>query len=334
MDIPLGQQVVVITGASSGIGRLTALEAARRRAAVVLAGRNAEALEEVAFEIERHGGNAFAVVTDVSDPGQVSELARRAVARFGRIDTWINNAGVSVYSPVQDLEPDEMRRVIEVNLLGLMYGCRCALHQMRKQGRGVIINVGSALSDRAVPLISAYVASKFGVRGFTDALRLELKHQHPGIRISLVLPASIDTPLFAQAKSKLGVKPRPIPPVYDVQVAADAILHAAEHPVREIYPGDAGKLLALAERLSPRLLDWWMLQRGRMFHQQTTDQPDNGVSNLFDSVPGHGRCRGEWSAESHAASPCMRQLDFHPWRKSLLLAGLGGALAALLLRRR
>src|SRR5256885_16826247 len=193
---PLGEQVVVVTGASQGIGRETALLLGRRGASVVAAARNEEALRTLAAEVGREGGRVEPVVTDVSDPAAVEQLAERAIERFGRIDTWINNAAVSMYAPAVELEPDELDRIVRVNLLGQMYGSRAAARRMLPRGRGTIINVGSALSERAVPLQSAYVATKHGVAGFTEALRLELRASAPGIDVVLILPSSINTPLF------------------------------------------------------------------------------------------------------------------------------------------
>jgi short-subunit dehydrogenase len=325
----LREQVIVITGASSGIGRDTAIEAGRCGAAVVLAARNEQALEEVATQIRQEGGRAHAVVTDVSDWSQVRRLADEAVRHFGRIDTWVNNAAISLYSPVDKLEPQELEQVLRVNVVGLMLGCRAAMEKMKPRGGGTIINLGSALSDRAVPLASAYVASKFAVRGFTDALRMELKHERSRIEVVLVLPASINTPLFARARSKLGVKPRPIPPVYDPRVVTEAILSSCVRPQRQVYAGQAGRALAILERFSPRLLDWWMLQGGRMFRKQVTDVPTPAEDNLFKPVPGPGQARGEWSGEvvPHIPRPVRRQM-----RGPVLIAmGLLGA--ALLFRR-
>jgi short-subunit dehydrogenase len=337
MPRKLRDQVIVVTGASSGIGRETAIEAGRRGARLVLAARNQQALDDVVRRIEHAGGQAHAVVADVAEPEQVQRLADEAVRRFGRIDTWVNNAAISIYGTIDQLQPEELDRVIRVNLLGVMYGCRAAVLQMKRPrdaggGGGTIINVGSALSDRAVPLASIYVASKFAVRGFTDALRMDLSREAPDIHVTLVLPASINTPLFSHARSRLGVKPRPIPPVYEPRVVADAILHAAEHPTRDIYAGDAGKALAIMERISPRLTDWWMLQGGRMFRKQKSTAPGNARDNLFQPMEGAGQSTGEWSDESFAASPYTRQVEMHPMRKPFLLGA--AAVGALWLVRR
>ncbi|HET7520738.1 MAG TPA: SDR family NAD(P)-dependent oxidoreductase, partial [Candidatus Limnocylindria bacterium] len=193
MRIPLGDQAVVITGASSGIGRETALQMAREGAQLVLAARNQEALEELAREVERLGGEAEVVLTDVAEFAQVQRLGERAVERFGRIDTWVNDAAVSVYATVEQMTPDELERVIAVNLLGQMYGCKVAVGHMKPRRSGRIINVGSALSERAVPLQSAYVASKHGVLGLVRAAAAELART--GVTVNAVCPGYVDTPM-------------------------------------------------------------------------------------------------------------------------------------------
>ncbi len=326
----LSDQVVVITGASQGIGRETALQMARRRASVVLAARNEEALLELAAQVERLGGQAETVVTDVADCQQVERLAQRAVERFGRIDTWVNNAAVSIYATVEQLESDEMERLVTVNLLGQMYGSKAAIAHMKPRRQGTIINVGSALSERAIPLQSAYVASKHAVQGFTEALRLELTHDHAGIEVVLILPSSINTPLFNFARSKLGVQPMPVPPVYEPRAVAEAICHAAEHGGREIVVGGWGKLLIVGQRLSGSLLDRYMLQGGRSFEQQKTDRPDDARDNLFEPSSGPGSTTGEFGEGSKSTSLYTTYLELHPNRKRLVVSALlVGALALI-----
>ncbi|MEO8511628.1 MAG: SDR family oxidoreductase [Chloroflexota bacterium] len=322
MAKPLKQQVVVITGASQGIGRETALQMAMSRATVVLAARNEEALQELARQVERLGGTAEVVVTDVAEHDQVERLAQRAIERFGRIDTWVNNAGVSIYATVEQLEPDEMERLIRVNLLGQMYGARAAIPHMRRQGGGTMVNVGSALSDRAVPLQSAYVASKHGIAGFSEALRLEMMHEETGIEVVLILPSSINTPLFSFARSRLGVQPMPVPPVYEPRVVAEAICHAAEHGGREIVVGGWGKLLTVAQWLSPSLLDRYMLQGARAWKQQESNRPDDARDNLFDASTGPGATSGEFGQGSKSTSLYTTAFELHPDRKRIALAAL------------
>jgi len=328
----LSEQVVVITGASSGIGRETAVMLGERGASVVLAARNETALCEVANEVERLGGRAHIVVTDVAIPEQMTALAAEAVARFGRIDTWINNAAVSAYSTVEQMTVEEIARVIQVNLMGQICGMKAALPYLEAQGQGAIINVASALAERGVPLQAAYCAAKHGIKGFTESLRLELARDHPEIALILIEPSSINTPLFTHARSKLGVAPRPIPPVYDPRVVAEAILFAAEHPHRNVVVGGWGKLFTVMERISPALLDWYMLQGDRAVKQQKTHRPDDGHDNLFAPSSGTGSATGEFGAESRATSPYTRALELHPQRQRALIAAV--VVGALVLVRR
>jgi len=318
---PITDQVVVITGASQGIGRETALLLGRRGAAIVAAARNEAALETLRAEIEAAGGRAESVVADVSEYAEVERIAERAIARFGRIDTWVNNAAVSVYASVEDLTREEIDRVVRVNLIGQMYGSKVAAERMRSEGAGTIINVGSALSERAVPLQSAYVATKHGIAGFTEALRLELLDEAAGIDVVLILPSSINTPLFNFARSKIGVMPMPVPPVYDPAAVAEAIAHAAEHGGREIVVGGWGKLLILGQRLSSSLLDRYMTQGRQLEVQQATDRPDDPRDNLFEPSTGAGSSRGEFGAGAKPVSLYTRQLELHPGRKRLLALG-------------
>jgi short-subunit dehydrogenase len=328
MARPLRDQVVVITGASQGIGRETALRMAMHGASIVIAARNEEALEELARQVERLGGQAEVVVTDVAEHDQVERLAERAIERFGRIDTWVNNAAVSIYATVEQLEPDEMERLLRVNLLGPMFGSKAAAARMKPRGEGTIINVGSALSERAIPLQSAYVASKHGLQGFTEALRLELQHEDAGIDVVLILPSSMNTPLFSAARSKLGVEPMPVPPIYEPRVVAEAICHAAEHGGREIVVGGWGKLLVVGQRLSASLLDRYMLQGGRAFEQQKTQRPDDHRDNLFDASTGPGSTTGRFGEGSKSSSLYTSLLELHPNRKRIAAAALWlGALA-------
>jgi short-subunit dehydrogenase len=286
----------------------------------VAAARNEDALETLAAEIRRSGGEVETVVADVAQYADVERIADRAVERFGRIDTWVNNAAVSVYARFDDLEPAELERVVRVNLLGQMFGSRVAVARMKAQGVGSIINVGSALSERAVPLQSAYVATKHGVAGFTEALRLELEESSPGIDVVLILPSSINTPLFNFARSKVGVMPMPVPPVYEPRVVAEAIAHAAAHGGREIVVGGWGKLLIMGQRLSSTLMDRYMVQDRRLEKQQVTDRPDDRRDNLFAPSTGPGSTRGEFGAGAKPVSVYTREFELHPLRKRLVVA--------------
>ena len=325
---PVGDQVVVVTGASSGIGRETALEFGRRGAKVVVAARNKEALDTLVAEVERLGGEAVAVPTDVSDHRQVGELAARAAQRFGRIDTWVNNAAVSTYGTVEEMSVEEIHRVIEVNLLGEIHGMKAALPHLRSTG-GTIINVSSTLGKRAVALQAAYCAAKHGVVAFGEALRLELRHAKVPVAVVDVLPSSINTPLFEHARSKIGVTPQPIPPVYEPRVVADAIVRAAEEPVRQVFAGFAGSMLATAQRISPALVDWYLLGPGRVVDNQMTDRPDNGTDNVDQASRGPGRTTGQFGQRSKSTSLYTQWFGPHPARVRLAIGAATAAVVAV-----
>jgi short-subunit dehydrogenase len=328
MPRPVKEQVVVITGASSGIGRATAIEFGKQGASVVLAARDESALQEVAAEIDRLGGRSYTVVTDVAVWEQVDRLATEAIGHFGRVDAWINNAAVSAYGTVDDMTVDELERVIQVNLLGQMYGVKAILPHFRARRQGTIINVASGLADRAVPLQAAYCASKSGIKGFTEALRMELDYEQSGIVVTLALPASINTPLFTHARSRMGVKPQPLPPIYEPPVAAEALVFAAEHPQRDVYIGGASKLMSIMQRISPALLDRYMVQGGRAFKQQQTTIPDDGKDNLNRPMPGTDAATGDCGPVSKPESLYTSKLGVYPKRE---YAVTGAALAGLMM---
>jgi short-subunit dehydrogenase len=333
MSRPLKEQVVVVTGASSGIGRETALAFGKRGSSVVLAARNEAALQAVAGEIEQYGGHAFVVVTDIAEWDQVEHLTKAAVERFGRIDTWVNDAAVAVYATVEQLSIDEIERIVQVNLVGQIYGVKAVLPVLKRQDEGTIINIASVLGVRSAPLQAVYSATKHAVKAFSEALRMELEHEGSKVAVTVVLPSSINTPFFVHARSKMDVKPQPIPPVYEPSAVAGAILYAAEHPVRSVYVGAAGKLMDVVQRLSPSLLDRYMLLGGQMFKSQQTDEPDDRRDNLFAPMNGAGSTTGEFGKLSQQTSIYTRLIGLHPNRGRAALAA-GGVVGALALRRR
>ncbi|MFV2111880.1 SDR family oxidoreductase [Micromonospora sp. LOL_025] len=258
----LADAVVVLTGASSGIGTATAYALARRGTAVVLAARSETALEEVAVRCRELGGQALVVPTDVTDPAAVERLAARAVAEFGRIDGWINNAAVGAVGLFDEIPVEEFRRVLEVNLLGAAYGTRAALPQLSAAGGGVLINNASVLAEVAMPYQSAYNAAKHGIRGLADTVRQEMRVTGRGdISICTVLPATIDTPFFRHAANHSGQELVPPPPVYPPEVVAETIVRLLRRPRREAYAGGAARLIGLQWRLAPaiaeRVLGWY-----------------------------------------------------------------------------
>ena len=326
---PLNEQVVVITGASSGIGLVTAKQAAAAGARVVLVARNEGALRSAAEEIRRRGGRAVWVVADVADEAQVQQVATAAIHEFGRIDTWVNNAAVSMYGRLTELATADMRRQMDVNYWGQVYGSRVAVTHMRGAG-GALINVASALSDRAIPLQGGYCAAKHAIKAFTDALRMELEEEGVPIAVTLVKPASIDTPFFEKARTYLGVEPQPVPPVYAPEVVSEVILYAATRPLRELIAGGSGAKLS-ASRFAPRLADLYMERW--TFESQKTDKPSHGrPDNLYSPVADDGGERGRnWTGHTRESSIYTRAA-LHPRATTTILAAAamatGMALAA------
>jgi len=298
--LPLGEQVMVITGASSGIGLVTAKQAAERGARLVLAARNERDLERAVEEIRSRGGRAIHVIADVADPQQVDHIADRAVQEFGRIDTWVNNAAVSMYGRTTELTIGDMRRQMDVNYWGQVYGSLAAVRHLRHHG-GALINVASALADRAIPLQGNYCAAKHALKAFTDALRMELEEEGIPISITLVKPASVDTPFFEKARTYLGVEPQPVPPVYAPEVVSEVILHASQTPLRELIAGGSGAKLSLA-RFAPRLADLYM-ERWTFDAQQTSMPAHDRPDNLYHPVADDGGERGRnWSGHTRNSS--------------------------------
>jgi NAD(P)-dependent dehydrogenase (short-subunit alcohol dehydrogenase family) len=321
--LPLHEQVMVITGASSGIGLVTAKHAAAAGARVVLTARNPRDLARAVEQIRLAGGRAVHLVADVADPKQVEAIADQAVREFGRIDTWVNNAAVSMYGRIMQLAVEDMRRQMDVNYWGQVYGSRTAVRQMRERG-GALINVASALSDRAIPLQANYCAAKHAVKAFTDALRMELEEEGVPISVTLVKPASIDTPFFEKAKTHLGVEPQPVPPVYAPEVVCDVILHAAQHPLRELVAGGSGAKLSAA-RFAPRLADWYM-ERWTFDSQGTNTPVDGRPDNLYAPVDDDGGERGRhWAGHTRRSSLYTKAL-LHPRAAAAVAAAVAAGL--------
>jgi NAD(P)-dependent dehydrogenase (short-subunit alcohol dehydrogenase family) len=294
MPKSLAEQVVVVVGASSGIGRATALAFARHGARVVAAARTVPALDSLVAEIAGAGGEAIGVPTDVADPGAVYALAEAAEQGFGRIDTWVNNAAVGIWGRVEDITDEEFERVLRVNFLGQVYGTHAALPALRRAGGGVLIGVSSVEGVRAVPMHSPYTASKWALRAFYDSLRMELAEEGAPIAVTTILPASIATPFFEHARSKLGAMPKPPPPVYAPEVVAEAIVRAATNPTREVPVGGAAVAFLAGQRLSPALTDAVMSLRRTSVDAQTTDRPDDGVDNVDAPLDEPGRVTGSF----------------------------------------
>jgi NAD(P)-dependent dehydrogenase (short-subunit alcohol dehydrogenase family) len=289
---PLHEQVVVITGASSGVGRAVARAAGRRGARVVVAARGQEGLAAAVEEVERAGSEALAVPTDVTDPAQNEELVRRTLERFGRIDTFVANAIVTVYAEAEHLEPDELRRVIDVNFFGVAYAFWASLPAL-KETRGTFLHVSSALAYRGIPLQAAYCSSKAAARTFLESARVELQKHGTGVDVSLVLPGAINTPQFDRDRQKIGKQPQPVPPIYQPEPYADAVLHCAESPIRELPVSWGAQKLLWGQKLSPRAGDLILRRTGWKNQHTAEPKPVGSPDNLFEPLPGdpgaHGR---------------------------------------------
>lgn len=327
--LPLNEQVMVITGASSGIGLVTARHAARRGARVALVARNQHDLGEIVEGIRREGGRAIAIAADVSDVKEVERVGEETVAAFGRVDTWVNNAAVSMYGRLTEVPIGDMRQQMDINYWGQVYGSLTAVRIMTKRG-GALINVGSALSDRAIPLQGNYCAAKHALKAFTDTLRMELEESGVPVSVTLVKPASIDTPFFEKARTYLPTEPQPVPPVYSPEVVAEVILTAATRPIRELTAGGAGAKLSLA-RFAPRLADLYM-ERWTFDAQSTRTATDGRADNLISPVGHDGGERGRnWHGHTRESSVYTAMM-LRPL--ATMLAAGGIALAAGLLAKR
>ena len=320
---PINQQVVAVVGASSGIGRETALQFARKGAKVVVAARSEPGLLSLVEEIRRAGGDATAVVADVSDFQQVKAIADKTVEVYGRLDTWVHAAAIGVIAPFEKITPEEFKRVIDVNLNGQAYGAMAALPHLKREGRGALIHISSIEARRAIPLQSPYSASKHGVEGLLEALRVELKHEGLPISVTNVMPAVINTPFYNKVRTKIGVKPTGVPPYYQPSLVADAILYVAEHPTRDFIVGDVGRVVDFLQWLSPELMDIVLLLIA--FPGQRTNEPktEDAPNNVFEPIQGYDRVEGDFS---NLTIPTFGDwLDKNPPLKwsALVLATLG-----------
>lgn len=325
----LSAQVMVITGASSGIGLVTARMAARRGARLVLAARSEEALRQLAEEITSAGGEATYVVADVGSEADVRSISEKAQERFGGFDTWVNNAGVSIYGNMLDVSLEDMRRLFDTNFWGVVYGSLAAAERLRTRG-GAIINVGSTLSDRAIPVQGIYSASKHAVKGFTDALRMELEAEGAPVSVTLIKPGAIATPYPEHAKNYMEREPTVPPPVYAPEVVAEAILYCAEHPERDVFAGGGGKAISMSGHYAPRVTD--KVMEWSMFEMQKSDEPAGARDeNGLYKASGELRERGNYKGPIFERS-VYTKASLHPFVTGAIIAGAGVALTALLLQ--
>lgn len=318
-------QVVMVTGASAGLGRAIAQAFARRGARLGLIARNQEALEACAEEVRDLGGEALVLPLDVSDAVAVEQAAGRLEEKFGPIDVWVNNAMVSVFSPVKEMKPEEYARVTEVTYLGYVYGTLAALQRMLPRDEGTIIQVGSALSVRSLPLQSAYCGAKHAIAGFTDSLRCELLHDESNVQVSMVQMPAMNTPQFTWVKSRMQNAPQPVPPIFQPEIAAEVVVQAASvaHPRREYWVGVPTVMAIVGQKVAPGLLDWYLGQTG--YEDQQTDEPEeeNRRDNLWKFIPGEHDSHGPFDARSRSFSCQAFATTHRGW-----LLGVGAALVA------
>jgi len=323
---PLHEQVIVITGASSGIGLATARAAAQKGAQLVLASRNQQTLHQIEQEINLSGGQAIAVVADVGRREDVQRIAQAALDRFGRFDTWVNNAGVSIYGRLEDVSEEDNRRLFDTNFWGVVSGSLIAASYLKEQG-GAIINIGSVLSDVAIPLQGMYAASKHAVKGFTDALRMELEEDGAPVSVTLIKPSAINTPYPEHAKNYTDRELTLPPPVYAPEEVANAILHAAAHPMRDIIVGSGGKMMSSTNKYAPNLMDW--VGERMMTKMQLRDEPAQHKNGSLHEPGKDGRVAGNYEGHVRKTSFYTRAA-MHPMVTSAVVAAAGAAAFALL----
>ncbi|WP_041778901.1 SDR family oxidoreductase [Beijerinckia indica] len=325
---PLSEQVIVITGASSGIGLATALSAAKQGAKVVLASRNDAILAKIADDIRKNGGQALELVTDVTRREDLEYLAAETLKVFGAFDTWVNNAGISIFGRIEDVSDEDHHRLFETNFWGTVYGSTIAIQHLKHHG-GRLINMGSMASDVAIPLQGMYCASKHAIKGFTDALRMELEAENAPVSVTLIKPASINTPFPDHAKNYMDRRPKLPPPIYAVEDVADAILHAAVHGPRDIYVGGSSKLISSLHKQIPAATDWMGT------HLLTKTQDIDGYGAIDENAlykPGHdGEIHGK--TPHHVMHSTYTKASLHPALTNVLLAGATAMLLGRTIRR-
>jgi NAD(P)-dependent dehydrogenase (short-subunit alcohol dehydrogenase family) len=327
---PVRDQVVVVMGASSGIGRAAAARFAAEGAKVVVAARGEVGLRSLVEQIRADGGEAVAEVADVTDPEQMQRVAQRAVTEYGRLDTWVHAAAVLLVAPFEETTPEEFQRVIDVNLMGQVHGAMAALPHLKQRG-GALIHISSMGAKRGVPLQTAYCASKHGIDGFVETLRMEVQRERLPVSVTNVMPATINTPLFDQARTKIGVKPVAPPPIYQPNVVVDALLYAAEHPVRDLVVGGAAKALILGEKLAPRLLDALLVRFGFEAHDTGVPKSADAPDNLFAPLDAHDTARDGFDDSAWPRS-LYTSLQRQPVVKNIPLASEALALAGFVLK--
>jgi NAD(P)-dependent dehydrogenase (short-subunit alcohol dehydrogenase family) len=305
--------VVVVTGASAGLGRAISIAFGRKRAAVALIARNAERLEAAADDVKTAGGHPFVVPTDVASWTQVGQAAERIERELGPIDVWVNNAMSSIFAPFSQIDMVEFARANDVNYMGFVHGTKAALDVMLPRDKGVIVQVGSALAYRGIPLQSAYCGAKHAIVGFTEALRTELLHDGSGVRVTMVHMPAMNTPQFDWVRSRLTNRTQPVPPIYQPEVGARSVVYASKHPRRRAYyVGMTTTLTVLGNKFVPGALDRYLARKG--YDSQQTDEPEDPMrpDNLMAAVPGAFGAHGRFDGQAHARSPWTRLTHHRP----------------------
>jgi NAD(P)-dependent dehydrogenase (short-subunit alcohol dehydrogenase family) len=322
-------EIVVVTGASAGVGRATVREFARRGACIGLIARGSEGLQAAKRDVEALGGRALACPADVSHPDQVEAAADAIEQAFGPIGVWVNNAMVTIVSPIKALQAEEIRHATEVTYLGTVYGTLAALKRMLPRNRGSIVQVGSALSYRAIPLQAPYCGAKFAIRGFTDSLRSELLHDGSRVRVTMVQMPALNTPQFDWCKTRMPRQPQPVPPIYEPEVAARAIVWAASHRRREVWVGSSTLKAIWANKIAPGLIDRYLAATGYASQETQAPVTDERRDNFWAPVEGDHGARGRFSARSSDSSPALWLTTHRRW----LAAGLALGIIATGVRR-
>ncbi len=324
-------EVVVVTGASAGVGRAVVREFARRKAAIGLLARGEDRLQAAREEVEQQGGRALALSVDVADADAVQRAADQVAGEFGPIDVWVNDAMTTIFAPVKDIRPEEFKRATEVTYLGCVYGTMAALKQMRVRDHGTIVQVGSALAYRSIPLQSAYCGAKHAIVGFTDSLRCELIHENSNIHVTVVHLPAMNTPQFSWCRTRLPRHPQPVPPIFEPEVAARAIYYAAHSKRREIFVGGPTVKAIYGQDVAPSFADWYLGTHG--YDAQQTSEPvsPDRPDNLFQPVPGDWAAHGIFGDQAKHFS-LQNWVNLRRVPVALAAAGIAGV-GALLWRR-
>jgi len=323
-------EVVVITGASAGVGRAAARKFARHGARIGLLARGVDGLKAAQREVQKLGSEALIIPTDVANAEQVEAAAEKVETELGPIDIWVNNAMTSVFSPIKKMMSEEFRRVTEVTYLGYVYGTLAALKRMLPRNRGVIVQVGSALAYRGIPLQAAYCAAKHAIQGFCDSLRCELLHDKSNVKVTMLQMPALNTPQFGWVKSRLPHKAQPVPPIFQPEVAAEAIYFAAHNPRREFYVGLPSVKAIVANKIAAGLLDHILARTGYASQQHDGSEDPNRPNNLWQPVPGDHGAHGAFDARARNWSPQLWTSEHRGWIATAVVAlALSGLLAIL-----